>query len=248
MSTKCLNCGNSINKNFCSNCGQKKEVGKLTWHSLVTEIFHFFSHIEKGFLNTSFQLIIRPRKVISEYLAGKRKKYFKPLSLYLVWFSLHLITFNLLTHWMHYENHRTSNFLFAGGEVGTFIVRHNNIFGLLLLPILSFAVWLIVSRPKMNYVETLALSIYQFAAFEILIFFQILATGLLFKTNFLTNRFLIQIQIVSIVWSFFCSIAFFKPKKIKFLIPRILLAIILASILFLKISALIGELILKIFY
>jgi len=234
--------------NFCPYCGQKKEVGKLTWLSLVLEIFHFFSHIEKGFLNTSYQIIIRPSKVISEYLDGKRKKYFKPLSLYLIWFSVHLITFNLLIHWMHYENHRTNNFLFAGGDVGIFIVRHNNIFGLLLLPILSLCLWLFVSKPKMNYIESLALGIYAFAAFEILIFFQILITGLLFKTNILTNRFLIQIQIVTLAWSFFCFITFFKPQKIKFLIPRILLALVLGIIVYQKMTVLIANLILKIFY
>ncbi|NEU07858.1 DUF3667 domain-containing protein [Flavihumibacter sp. R14] len=234
--------------NFCPYCGQKKEVGKLTWHSLVLEIFHFFSHIEKGFLNTSYQIIIRPGKVISEYLEGKRKKYFKPLSLYLIWFSVHLITFNLLIQWMHYENHRTTNFLFAGGDVGTFIVRHNNIFGLLLLPILSLLIWLIVSKPWMNYLESFILGIYAFAAFEILIVFQILITGLLFRTNFLTDGFLIQIQVVSLAWSFFCFLTFFKSKKIKFLIPRILLGLVLGIIVYQKITVLIANLILKIFY
>ena len=88
-------------------------------------------------------------------------------------------------------------------------------FELLLLPILSLCLWLIVSKPKMTYIESLALGIYAFAAFEILIFFQILITDFLFKTNFLTNRFLIQIQIVSLAWSFFCFITFFKPHKNK---------------------------------
>lgn len=248
MSTKCLNCGNSISMNFCPCCGQKKDVVKLTWHSLVLEIFHFFSHIEKGFLNTSYQIIIHPGKVVNEYLEGKRKKYFKPIGLYLIWFSFHLITFNLLIQWMHYENHRTTNFLFAGGDVGTFIVRHNNIFGLLLLPVLSLFLWLIVPKSKMNYVESLALVIYALAACEILIFFQILITGLLFKTNFLTNGFLIQIQIVNFAWSFFCFITFLKPKKIKFLIPRILLGLILGIIVYQKLTVLIANLVLKLFY
>ena len=247
MSETCLNCGNTITMNFCPYCGQKKGVGKLTWHSFVLEIFHFFSHIEKGFLNTSYQVIVRPGKVIREYLEGKRKKYFKPLSLYLIWFSVHLVTFNLLIQRMHYENLRTTNFLFPGGDVGTFIVRHNNIFGLLLLPILSLVLWLIVSRPGMNYIETLALVFYAFAAFEILIVFQILITGLLFRTNFLTNAFLIQVQAVTFAWSCFCCISFFKAKKIKFLIPRILLALILGMILNQKVTLLIANLILKIF-
>lgn len=248
MSAKCLNCGNSITMNFCPNCGQKKEVGKLTWHSLVHEIFHFFSHIEKGFLKTSYQLIIRPGKIINEYLEGKRKKYFKPLSLFFIWFSLRLITFNLVIQLMHFENQRTNTFLVAGGDVGKFIVRYNNFFGLLLLPILSLFLWLIVSKPKMNYIETFVVVIYTLAAFEILIFFQILITGLLFKTNFLTNGFAMQVLIVSVTWSFFCYITFFKYRKIKFLIPRILLAFTLGVIINTKVTTIIATIILKAFF
>ncbi len=89
----CLNCGALINENFCPKCGQKKGVEKLTWRSFILEIFHFFIHIERGFLNTTWQLLIRPGKVIGEYLAGKRKKYFKPLSLYLIWVTFHLLAY-----------------------------------------------------------------------------------------------------------------------------------------------------------
>jgi len=241
----CLNCGSIVNTNFCPNCGQKKGVEKLTWRSFVVEIFHFFAHIEKGFLNTTWLLLIRPAKVIGEYLAGKRKKYFKPLSLYLVWVAFHVLIYQLVVGWMHYENLRTSNVLFSGGEAGTYIAKHTNLFGLLLLPILSFFSWLIVSRPKLNYIENLVTLIYIFATSEMLIVFQIIITGLLFKTNFLTNGFAIQVQIVTFIWSFFCAYVFFKTKRIRFLIPRILLAEFFGIVVNGKLGALVAGLILK---
>src|SRR5688572_18590531 len=106
----CLNCGTFITENFCPKCGQKKEVGTLTWHSLIHEIFHFFSHIEKGFLYTSYRLLIRPDKVIGEYIEGKRKKYFKPIALYLIWVAIHLLSSELISDWMRYENLRIQGF------------------------------------------------------------------------------------------------------------------------------------------
>lgn len=243
--TTCLNCGSLIRENFCPKCGQKRGVEKLTWRSLIMEIFHFFIHIEKGFLYTSYRLLIRPDKVIGEYLQGKRKKYFKPLSLYLIWVAIHLLVYQLITGWMHYENLRTSNFIVNGGETGTYIVKHTTLFGLLLLPIMSFCLWLIVSRPKLNYIENLVVVIYAFAAFEILIPFQIIITGLLFKTNFLTNNFFIQIQAVTFIWDFYCALIFFKTKRIKFLIPRIVLAQFIAIVVNTKVAGLVAALILK---
>ena len=128
MPETCLNCGTVITDKFCPHCGQKKEVKKLTWHSLVHEIAHFFSHIEKGFLRTSYQLIIHPGNVIREYLDGKRIQYQKPVSLFLIWVTIQILTFNSLVNWMGFENYRTKgNFLFGTQETGDFIRQFTNV-------------------------------------------------------------------------------------------------------------------------
>jgi len=242
----CLNCGSTVTKNYCSNCGQKKEVQRLTWQSLILEVFHFFSHIEKGFFFTSYKLLIRPDLVIGEYLEGKRKKYFKPVSLYLIWVALHLLAFQLIPEWMHYENLRIGNLLWVkGGEHQVFVVKHASAFGLLLLPILSFFLWLIVSRPKLNYIESLVAILYSLAAIEMLIFFQIVFIGLLFRINFLTNAFLIQVQVVAFLWTFYCSVMFFRKKRIKLLILRIVLALLIGTVVDNKVTELLAELVLK---
>jgi hypothetical protein len=241
----CLNCGTRITENYCPKCGQKKEVERLTWRTVVGEIFHFFSHIERGFLYTSYRLLIRPDKVIGEYLEGKRKKYFKPIALYLIWVAIHLLAYELTTDLMHYENLRTGGFLLQAGETQAFIVKNSKLFGLLQLPVLSFFVWLIVSRPKLNFIETLVALIYVFAAIEILVFFQLIIIGLLFRTNFLTNAFLIQVQVVSSIWTFYCFVLFFRTKKIRLLAARILLALVIAFLFNSEVTELIAELILK---
>lgn len=236
----CLNCGALVVENFCPKCGQKKEVERLTWRSLAGELFHFLTHIEKGFLNTSWRLLIWPDRVIGEYLSGKRKKYFKPVSLYLIWVAIHLLAYQFVTEWMHYENLRTSR------ETQTFIVKHSNMFGLLLMPILSFVLWLIVTRPKLNYIESFAAIVYTFAAVEILIFFQIVIVGLLLNENFLTDRFLMQIQAVTSIWTFYCCAFFLRNAGIRYLIPRILLALLVGILINEKLPALVAEIILKI--
>jgi uncharacterized protein DUF3667 len=235
----CLNCNSVVIGNFCSNCGQKKEVSKLTWTSLINELFHFLSHLEKGFINTSFQLLIRPDKVIGEYLNGKRKKYFKPLSLFLIWVSVHLLVYKFTSAIMNYENIRNK------AEIGDYVVKHTALFGFFLIPILSFLLWLIVSRPKLNYIETFTAVLYCNAAIEMLITFQIIIKGIFFRSNFLTNSFPLQIKMVSGIWGFYCMVMFFSKKKIKYWVFRILLVIVIGLLIHAQLSEFIAVTILR---
>lgn len=147
---------------------------------------------------------------------------------------------------MHYENLRTKgNFLFGTQEAGNYIRQHTNLFGLLLLPIVTLLVWLIVARPKMNYIETLVVGLYFFAATYILLFIQNIITGLIFQTNFLTNSFLIQMRVVAFVWGFYCLVDFFKPQKIKFLTLRIFFALVIAVVAYDILSVVIANIILS---
>ena len=242
----CLNCGTFISENFCPNCGQKKDVEKLTWHSLIEEIFHFFSHIEKGFLNTSFKLLIRPDIVIGEYLEGKRKKYFKPLSLFLIWVTIHFLVFELTRNWMHYEYLRTNVSIFKVGDLQTtFIVKHNNIIEIHTISHNCFFIVADCFPTRAELHRNRYCSIYMAPAILILIILQIIITGLLFKTNFLTNNFVTQISIVNFIWIIYCLVLFFRKKRIKYLIPRILLVLIAIALVDTLARGLIAELILK---
>jgi hypothetical protein len=213
---------------------------------MVHEVAHFFTHIGQGFFVTSFELLIRPRRVIKEYLDGKRKKYHKPVSFYLIWAAIRLLTFTFVISLMDYENLRSSsgNAFFFSKEEGTYVVQHNQVFGLLLVPILSLFIWIILSRPKMNYIETLTASIYAAAIIEMLIFFQILIVGLLLQTNFLTNWFVLQVQVVYTSWMFFCLIDIFKKDRIKLLPLKVLLALIVTFLVYQILAHLIASFIL----
>ena len=244
MSLTCLNCGTEISDQFCPHCGQKKEVKRLTWHSLVHEVAHFLSHIEEGFIKTSVQLVYRPGRTIREYLEGKRKTYYKPVALYLVWATIFLITHNLVTRWMHYEAKTVGNFLFFNHETGNYFVQHRNIFELLLLPIMALFAWLIITRPKMNYIETLALGIYMFSVLQMFNSLQIIINGLLLRINFMTNMFEIQVLVVNLGWGFFCLMDFYKKEKKPFLPFRILATFFITIIVYYKLGAIIVNLIL----
>lgn len=88
----CKNCGNTFSGKFCNMCGEKVygEQDKKISH-IFEEVFHFLTHFEGSFLRTLKLVITKPGKLSADYCAGIRKKYFKPVSLFLVLVIIYLL-------------------------------------------------------------------------------------------------------------------------------------------------------------
>ena len=88
----CKNCGNTFSGKFCNVCGEKvySEKDKSVSH-LLSEGFHFLTHFEGSFFNTAITLFTKPGKLSFDYCTGIRKKYFKPLSFFLLLVILYLL-------------------------------------------------------------------------------------------------------------------------------------------------------------
>jgi hypothetical protein len=77
MMNTCSNCNSSFSGNFCNNCGQKKDTGRLTFAHITHEIVHAFTHADKGFFVLAKKMLLQAGTVAYEYIvACKRKKYF----------------------------------------------------------------------------------------------------------------------------------------------------------------------------
>jgi hypothetical protein len=92
MENTCKNCGNRFQGKFCNRCGEKvtKEHDRSFMH-LLEEAFHFITHFEGKFFNTLKVVFSRPGKLSSDYCTGIRKKYFKPISFFLMLVILYLL-------------------------------------------------------------------------------------------------------------------------------------------------------------
>jgi hypothetical protein len=58
----CKACGSSGAGNFCAIGGQTFKTKRITLKGLLHDVFHFFTHLEKGFGYTAKQLAIAPAK------------------------------------------------------------------------------------------------------------------------------------------------------------------------------------------
>jgi hypothetical protein len=89
----CRNCGSLLSSgNYCAECGEKRhaENDKSLKH-LAEETFHFFTHFEGKFFTTIKTMFASPGKVSRDFVSGVKKKYFKPVSLYLLIVIVYLL-------------------------------------------------------------------------------------------------------------------------------------------------------------
>lgn len=84
IKTQCLNCDTDINGSFCHACGQSvrdttdRSIGKLL-SDFLDNIFFF----DNRFVISLRYLFCYPSRMTVEFLAGKRKKFVSPVSLFL---------------------------------------------------------------------------------------------------------------------------------------------------------------------
>jgi len=87
----CRNCGNAFEGKFCNECGEKVYLNDRSFKHLIEEVLHFFTHFEGTFFNSIKTMLSKPGKISEDFCNGARKKYFKPLSFFLMLVILYLL-------------------------------------------------------------------------------------------------------------------------------------------------------------
>ncbi|MGB5554132.1 MAG: DUF3667 domain-containing protein [Flavobacteriaceae bacterium] len=94
--TECRNCGHplDISDRYCPNCSQANSTKKLSIKDFFDEFFATLISYDSKLLNTLSAMLLRPGKITSDYINGKRVSYTNPFRFLL---SLTIIYFLMLT-------------------------------------------------------------------------------------------------------------------------------------------------------
>ena len=156
----CKNCGNAVKDAYCSHCGQKTKVERITFSYLSGELFHFFTHIEHGFLFTSWQLLASPGKTIKGFLEGKRKNYQSPVSYFLVWTTIYILTL----YWIEvtFGENVVINYkdYFGPSSATKLAISHLSLVLTIVIPFQALYLLLLATKGQYNYFEMLVAAIY----------------------------------------------------------------------------------------
>lgn len=151
----CISCTYEHNEKFCPQCGEQSNVNQITFSSILKDAVATLTNMDKGFLFNVKSLTLNPRKVVTDYLLGKRKSIFNPVSFLIIAITVFVILDSLL---MGGGKHlkTDSEFRTLGLETGQFLKSYFRYFWILA------TVWLGISTKlvfgKYNYAEHMVIS------------------------------------------------------------------------------------------
>ncbi|HEX2607711.1 MAG TPA: DUF3667 domain-containing protein [Flavisolibacter sp.] len=90
--TNCPNCGTAFTGHYCTNCGEKAFTSHdRSMAHVLEEGLHFMTHFEGKLFTTVKTMFTAPGKFALDYCQGVRKKYYKPLSFFLLLIVIYLL-------------------------------------------------------------------------------------------------------------------------------------------------------------
>ncbi len=95
-SMNCINCGIEVNGNFCSQCGQRTTVKRITfregWNDFWSRVYGF----DGMFPRTLRDLTLRPGHVARQVINGNRVLYYGPVGYFFLMITLFLLVLGVL--------------------------------------------------------------------------------------------------------------------------------------------------------
>lgn len=163
MIENCKNCGASVQSNYCSNCGQSTETGRINFHYLSHEIQHSILHVDRGIFYTIKELLRRPGDTIKNYLNGKRVNYFKPFAFVVIMGTIYGLTahfFNAYPESDMMPNDVDTEISEYYKTIIEWMYGHYSLVMLALTPIAALSSYLVFRKREYNYFEHLIIYSY----------------------------------------------------------------------------------------
>ena len=168
----CKSCGFSGAGDYCSHCGQPYKIKRITFSSLLHDVLHLFTHLDKGFLFTLKQLIVAPGHMQRKYLEGGRVRYQKPFSMFFICVTLVAVS----RYWILKSLY--NNYSAADIPELNFVHEYMVVLYISLMPVYTLIAWLLYYRSGYNYAEMGVLQLYTIS-------FLFLISGLIFLLKFI---------------------------------------------------------------
>ncbi len=223
----CINCQSEHTERYCPNCGQKSEIPEITFGSMFNAAFTTITNMDKGYLFNAKNLLLDPSKIVKDYIQGKRKNIFNPISFLIITVTLYLVAESFIDFSIAKINNDGRAFE-MGYETGKFIKEYFKYFWIFSIIWLSLSTKLVFRR--YNFAEHLAINSFvvgQATLIGLIIF-------VIFKLPLLFNPFL-YIIIAWITYEIYKS----KPKDIEVFLQSFT-AILIFFILMILVTVLIG--------
>ena len=155
----CKSCGFSGVENYCSRCGEPFKTKRISFSGLLHDVFHFFTHLDKGFIYTLKKLIVAPGYMQRTFIEGERNNHQKPFSMFFICATVAALS----RYWIFKALFKYYN---AGNiSEANFFHEYMVILHIAMLPLYAFISYLFFYRSKYNYAEIGVLILYTMSMF-----------------------------------------------------------------------------------
>lgn len=173
----CKNCDTSFEGKYCPNCSQKADTHRFTIKHFLHDLFHAVTHTDKGILLLAKAMFRRPGYVAKEIIEGRRKKYFNPLTFFLIAGTINVLLMQKTNFYEAFvdegkafiirleqqasekHNRDAEIRLDETKQTTAKVMEYNKLLNFVFIPLLSLLTWLFYKKSGFNYAENLVLNI-----------------------------------------------------------------------------------------
>jgi hypothetical protein len=213
----CRYCGFKGAGNYCGQCGKRFTEKRITLQNLLHDVFHLFTHLDKGFGYTLKQLIVAPGSMQRSYVEGDRGRHQKPFSMFFICATVA----GLARYWMfrvllQYYNAGNSS------EV-TFFHEYMVLLQIALLPLYALITYLFFLDTRFNFAEMGVLMLY---SVSFLLLVSIFVSLLKFIWPSLDTAY-VELPILVVYYTLTCIQFFREQPRWKVVLKSVVLVIII---------------------
>jgi len=153
----CKSCGFPGNEKYCGRCGQPYQTKRISIPGLLHDIFHLFTHLDRGFGYTLKMLVLAPGHIQREYIEGERSRHQKPFAMFLICATVAA----LIRYWIQLA---LINYYHVGNvSEATFLNKYMVIFFIVLLPLHVLITYALFIKSGYNFAEIAVFVLYTLA-------------------------------------------------------------------------------------
>ncbi|MDT0558967.1 DUF3667 domain-containing protein [Ichthyenterobacterium sp. W332] len=218
----CKNCNSDFFGSYCNNCGQRKSVNKVTFSEISQDFIDTVFSVNAPLWVTIKALFLNPGKLFREYLAGKRKAFYKPVAFFVLITIAYIILFSLYDFDVNNPSQERELKLIAQAEQSAFRNFNNLLF--IYVFNLGFTIKLFFYK-NYSLIEYITISFYIIGVYTLLL-------SVTTPIAYLGDFSLFMIPTVLMVLYLIYSFTSFFNKRDFFTIIKIIVAFAISTVLF----------------
>lgn len=194
----CKNCGAVSEGWYCSQCGQRLSVHKVTFRETLEDLANAFFSVNAPLFRTVGDLVVRPGNLLRNYLEGKRRRYYRPVAFFLLTTFIYIVIRSLIG----FDPFRNSTVVVEGDQVDASLLTEArnymliNINNFLFVFVVTLAVFM-----KLFFFKRYALAEYIAVSFFLLGIYTLVVTGNMFVIQYIGDY--LQPLGIMVMWLYF---------------------------------------------